>query len=764
MNYRGQFIVPLLLTSLISEQIYAQNSAAEEPKSVVGPKTAVEPKTAAEPKAELQEVIVSARKRNERLQDVPLTITAVTSDDLTAAGITNVSDLSNVTPGFHYEKEGSRQISQPRIRGMEINTANPTRQNASFFIDGVYMPGSIQSLDLGEFERVEVVKGPQSALFGRQTFGGAVNFVSKEPRNDLEADVSTTLGSYGLRELSGSLAGALIDDKLYGRVHINSHNYGGKFNNSVDGARLGKEDSLSGSGVLTWTPADVLRFDLRYMRQEDKDGPMPIVMVGAAGLNCGPFFTGGYRYYCGALPTTGEPALNTIVGPNPLGIKEFGFNKTSNMLSLKSAFDFGGNQLSVTVAKFDEHNSGVNDLDFTRVPYAASATLQDFDNKSVEVKLVSDGTQRLKYVAGVYWYNGIFDERVFTSLKGNLTDLPAALDPDRVDTSNIATFASVSYALTDRLNASAEVRYQSEKIINTGGQGAARRELSATTKAWLPRVILDYKATSDLMIYGVYSEGNKPRQFNANIAGLPQAQQDYIAANFGVGIALNEETLKNYEIGMKSSWLDRRATLNLAAFLMQWRDQVTRLQVFRSPTDTTQYNVVANAGSSEIKGLELEGHFAATKAVKFDATLAYISAKYTNFNSANVQQVFGDAQTAGKVAARFPKTQGSLAVSYTSRLPGGWQGTVRLDESYMGKRYTDEVNLAYADSFWRTNLRATAAKGPFSGTLYVENLTNDDGLIMATRFRDVTVPGNNFSFPYLRSEGRKFGVTLRYTY
>ncbi|MCB1623285.1 MAG: TonB-dependent receptor [Pseudomonadales bacterium] len=745
MIFRGQFIVPLLLASLIAEPTLGQASATEGTT------------------AELQEVIVSARKRDERLQDVPLTITAVTSDTIAAAGISNVAQLSSLTPGFHYEKEGSRQISQPRIRGMEINTANPTRQNASFFIDGVYMPGSIQSLDFSEFERVEVIKGPQSALFGRQTFGGAVNFVSKAPRNELEADASATLGSNYLREYSGSLSGAMIEDKLFGRVHIRSYNYGGKFRNALDGARLGEEESLSGSAVLTWMPTDAMRFDLRYTRQEDDDSLTPFLMVGAADLNCGPFFTGGFRFYCGAIPTTGQPALNTVVGPNALGIKEFGFDRTGEMLSLKSAFHLAGHELSFTMAKYDEHNSAVNDLDFTGVPAAASATLQDFDNKSLELKLVSDGTQRLNYVAGLYWYDGRFDERVF-SRAANLTDFPATLEPDRVDTENVAAFASLSYALTDRLNASAEVRYQQEKITNTGGQGATRRELSATTNAWLPRVIIDFKATPDLMIYGVYSEGNKPQQFNANIAGLPQAQRDYIQTTYGVGIALDEETLKNYEIGVKSSWLDRRATVNLAAFFMQWNDQVTRRQVFRSPTDLTQYNVVDNAGSTEIKGLELESHFAATEALKLDATFAYINAEYTDFNSVNVQQVFGDPQAAGKVAARFPKIQGSFAVSYTMSLPNDWDGTLRLDESYMGKRYSDEVNLAYADSFWRTNVRATAAKGPFTGTLYVENLTDDDGLLMVTRFRDITVPGNNFSFPYLRSEGRKFGLTLRYKY
>ncbi len=744
MVLRGSFTFAVLALGLVSGDVLGQTPAAGET-------------------AEIEEVIVSARKRDERLQDVPLTITAVTSATIVAGGITNVAQLSNITPGFHYEKDGTRQMSQPRIRGMEINTANPTRQNASFFIDGVYMPGSVQSLDFGEFERVEVIKGPQSALFGRQTFGGAVNFISKAPRNELQADVSATLGSNDLREYSGSISGGLVEDKLFARLHLRSYDYSGKFRNSIDGKRLGQEESLSGSALVTWMPVEALRFDLRYTRQEDDDGTAPLLMVGASSLNCGPFFPGGLRFYCGAIPTSGQPALNTVVGPNALGIDEFGFDRTAEMLSLKASYAIGSHEVSFTAAKYEEENSAVNDLDFTGVPFAATATLQDFDDSSFELRLASDGSERLNYVTGVYRYKGRFDERVF-GRAANLSDIPATLSPDRAESENIAAFASVSYAFTNRLTGSLELRYQEDEVTNIGGQGAARRLLSAKTDAWLPRAIVDFKLTEDAMIYGVYSEGNKPRQFNANIAGLPQAQRDYIAATYGVGIALDEEQLKNYEIGLKSSWFERRATLNLAAFLMKWEDQVTRRQVFPSANSATQINVVDNAGSTEIKGLELESHFAVTRALNLDATFAYVKAEYTNFNSANIQQVFGNPQAAGNEAARFPKIQGSFAASYTFDLPSDWSATLRLDESYMGKRWSDEVNLAYAEGYWRTNLRGTLSRGPFAGVVYVENLTDDDGLLMVTRFRDVTVPGNNFSFPYLRSEGRKWGVTLRYAF
>lgn len=715
-----------------------------------------------EPALDIAEVIVSARRRDERLQDVPLSITAVTSDTIAAAGIDDIAQLSTMTPGFHFETGGTRQSSQPRIRGMDINTANPTRQNASFYIDGVYLPGSTQGLDFSEFERVEVIKGPQSALFGRQTFGGAVNFVTKQPTNDLALDAAATFGANDLRELSGSAAGALVEDRLFVRAHLRSYEYGGKYRNSVDGERLGQQESLSGSAVVSWRPLDTLRFDLRHSRAEDDDSPPALGMIGASDLNCGPFFTGGLRYYCGALPTNRGYGMNNTIAPNAAGLKKFGFERDSETTSFTATASLARHSVTFTAARFEEHSEQVNDLDFTGLPVAASATLQDFEDTSLELRATSTGDGRLRYLVGVYWYDGQFDERVL-GYAADLANVPASLQPDSALAENISAFGSLSYAITGRLTASAELRYQQDEVTNIGGQGAARRTLSAKTDAWLPRVILDYKMTDGVMVYVVYSVGNKPQQFNANIAGLSQAQQDHIRDTYGVGIALDEEKLANYELGIKSSWLDRRVTANASLFFMDWQDQVTRRQVFAAPGDLNQINVVDNAGSSEIKGVEFEGRFAVTPAFVLDGSLAYISAEYKSFNSANVQQVFGDAEAAGKEAPRFPKLQGALAATYSFALPGGWDGALRVDELYMGKRWTDEVNLAYAAGFWRTNLRASATRGPFTVAAYVENLTDDDGLEMATRFRDVTVPGNNFSFPFVRSEGRKWGVSLRYS-
>lgn len=714
---------------------------------------------------DLEEVIVSARRRDERLQDVPLAITAVTAEKIVAAGIDNVTKLSSMTPGFYYESSsGTRQSTQARIRGMNVNTTNPTQQNASFYIDGVYLPGSTQGLDFSEFERIEIIKGPQSAAFGRQTFGGAVNFITKQPTNVLSLDGAANFGSNGLVELTGSVSGALVEDQLFARASVRSYDYGGKYRNVVDGKRLGERETRSGSVVVSWRPLDNLSFDLRYAHAEDDDGPPAVGMVGSDELNCGPFFPGGYRAYCGALPKRNAYAVNSTVVPNAAGFKKFGFTRETDMTIFTSIVSLAQHDVTLTAAKYKEHSESVSDIDLTGIPAYAQAYVQDFDDKSAELRVTSTGDGRLNYIVGVYWYDGNFKQSDY-GLAGDLSNFPATVPPNIYAAESISAFGSVGYAITERVTASAELRYQDDKVTNIGGVGAQRRTLSTTTDAWLPRLIVDYKPTDDLMVYAIYSMGNKPAQFNANIAGLPQDQQDYIWDTYGVGVALKEEKLSNYEFGVKSSWLDHRLTANASLFFMDWEDQATRGAVFVAPGDANQINVVLNAGSSEIKGIELDSSFAVTSALVLEGSVSYIQSKYKHYESAEMGLVFGDREAAGQESASFPKIQGALAATYSFPLPGGWDGALRVDELYMGKRWTDITNLAYADKRWRTNLRATASRGPFSVTAYVDNLTDDDGLEMAGLYRDVTAPVYPwpFSYPFVRSEGRKVGLTLRYS-
>lgn len=720
----------------------------------------------------LPDVVVTARKREERLLDAPLTITAVTSEKIADAGITNIQQLTQFTPGFSFDNVGSRQGSSARVRGLDINTANPTRQNASFFIDGVFYPGSVQGLDFSSLERVEVVKGPQSALFGRQTFGDAVNFVSKTPGNDLDIRAGVTLGERDLREFTASASVPVVADRLFLRASLRDFTTEGPFTNSVDGRSVGDQSSTTFQVALVARPFDWLDATVRYINMEDEDGPPASAMLGAGDLNCGPFGGGTFRFYCGAIPARARFALNSDAAPNVQEIDAFGFTRDADLVSLQTSAELFGHTLTLTAARYTDDNRDVGDLDLTGINRFATVTYQTFEDDSVELKLTSPADQRLRYIVGAYAYEGRFTSNAFTTgsftvLAGNLTGLPAfaSRTPDIFRAVNAAYFASVTLDVLENLSISGELRYQIDKVVNTAGQGATRRTLAGKTDATLPRLIIDWKPTENLTVYGIYSEGNKPKQFNANIAGLTAAQQDFVRTQFGVGVALEEETLENLEVGVKGRFLDGRVTATAAAYQMQWDNQITRRQVFPSAAQqaagTGQLDAVANAGSSEITGVEIEANAALTDAWTLGAAFAWTDATYTVFNSVNNQQALGNANAAGKVSPRFPDYAGSLSATYRRALWTGWEGSARFDMAYKGKRFTDEVNLAWADGYWLSNLRLTAENERFRVSLFAENLFDELAVANATRFRDTSIAGNQFSFPYGLTEPRRIGASMQ---
>ncbi|WOK35471.1 TonB-dependent receptor [Sphingomonas sp. C3-2] len=711
----------------------------------------------------VNDILVTARKRQESLQEIPLTITAFDSEKLEAAGIANVEQLTQFTPGWHFENAGSRQGSSARIRGLDINTNNPTRQNASFFLDGVYFPGTVQSLDFNDIAQVEVIKGPQSAFFGRQTFGGAINFTTKEPTNELEARLSATAATDDYYDLSGSISVPLIEEKLFFRGSARYYSYGGPFRDTLTGERLGAQESRNLNTSLIARPTDNLELKLRYINIKDDDGPIASAQIGSSQLNCGPFGTGSRKFYCGELPVIRDFQINTNVAPNNWGVKNFGFSRDADMFSAQARWDFGGGySLTGSFAQYQDSNVDVIDADLTAVPAYGIATFQEFNDKSYELRLASP-EGRLRWLVGAYYYDGFFSSNAIYSYGPDFSVTPARQTPDIARVENLAFYGSATYQILDNLSLSGELRWQSDEVTNEGGQNAARRVLSGKTKAVLPRVILDWKPTRDIMAYAVFSQGNKPQQFNANIAGLSQAQRDFISSEYGVGVTLDEERLDNYEFGLKTKWLDGRLTANMAMYQMDWKDQVSRVQVFRSASDAAnqlgQLDVAANSGSSRIRGFELETSFAATPRLHLEGSFALTDAKYTDFNSVYIEQVTGNPDAVGNRAPRFPKYQASFGASHTTPVDDDWNVVARADLSYMGKRYTDESNLAWMGDYALVNARLSAESERLRISLFVDNLFNQKGFSSAQRYRDMTAGGIPFAFAYTLLIPRRIGIT-----
>ncbi len=253
----------------------------------------------------LDEIVVTARKRAENIQDTPLAIDAFTSDMIESAGIRNMTDVAKFTPGFSFDEDFGRfASSRPIIRGQSTIFG---ASGVSTYVDGVLINGSLLDYDLNDVERIEVIKGPQSALYGRNTYSGAINIISKSPTGQASGDFKLDAGSHDRFEVAGSIRGPFQNSDLSGSLTGRYYSRGGVFTNIYDGSDVGQQKSASLSGVLFYDPGEKLRVRarLRYSKLDDdqlRNFNTPVEMNNVF-QDVGGVYNGNYRYFQGEITT-----------------------------------------------------------------------------------------------------------------------------------------------------------------------------------------------------------------------------------------------------------------------------------------------------------------------------------------------------------------------------------------------------------------------------------------------------------------------------
>ena len=603
------------------------------------------------------EIIVTARKREENLQNVPLSITAVTAAQIEDQGLRSVADLANVTPGLSFRAGFGRNADRPVIRGQSNIQGSA---NVAYFVDGVFVTGSISTYNLDNLERVEVIKGPQAALFGRSTFAGAINYITRKPDNEARGRASLTIGEDGLVDINGYVAMPLVRDRLFVEVDGRIYKFGGQYPNALDAfGTMGRERSRSVGLTLRYKPVDNLDIVARAGLSEDNDGPFPISRVNRVfgqttpvpqqlinngaincfGINLRPGVFGpapalrpvadnrARGYYCGAVPTP------STFGSNSEQFRQAGYpdalSRNTFRSSVRADLDLNGWVMTAIgaynhrrqTAAIDQDYSDLRPLGFESIDVGGS---RDY---AADLRLISPGEDRIRGIVGVSYYR---EKDLATNRSGALTnaalgrvflsgDDPSVIVLGSVSLAGIenkSVYGQLQFDITDKLSLSAEARYQVENLTSAGrstttiaGVAFARAlDLSVEYRKFLPRVSLDYKLTSDAMIYGVVSKGNKPGGFNAGVFNAVYPDDEVLRL---VGLGLNkfdEETSINYEIGAKTTWLDGQLTINAAAYYIDWSNQqlTQTIQAARRDGVLGSVSFNANVGKSEVKGFELD--------------------------------------------------------------------------------------------------------------------------------------------------------------
>ncbi|MCX7051521.1 MAG: TonB-dependent receptor [Proteobacteria bacterium] len=660
-NAPWAMVVSMGVAALAGQPTFAQANAAESR----GPT--------------LEEVVVTARKREESLQDVPLPVTALSAADIANRQVTSLDDVAKFTPGLVFSKVFGRATERPVIRGLAsvlAGTNASVETGAAYFVDGIYYQGAIQSLDMNDVERVEIIRGPQSALYGRNTYSGAINFVTKRIGDTTTGSASASFDT-DERNLSARVAGRLTD-WLAGSVNGRYYDFDGQHVNQLTGRNVGDESSNSFGVNLEITPTETTELRLRYQSTRDRDGTRPIFFQSGGDNNCvpGTRSLGSYnststdnpnQWFCGEV-RPGLVYLNdapvTRRGPGVIGIPSTlrGQAPGSLIYDTRQGVAFSGVHRDAEFAsagfRWDIMGSGYNlvlnggwrgedlktgaDSDHSEVniiganvngiqPMAtgASSGLATFEDWSSELRIESPQEDRLRWMVGIYhyeWENKNY--RIdFASLGGQ--DRPEQLS----DIINTGYFGSIGFDFTDRLSASLEIRRAEERkgqidwavvVNNQAGPTAAPTYNSALRgndewKSTTPRATVDFKLNEDITLYAIYAKGYKPGGFNGAVAitnGRP-ADESF----------LQEESV-NYELGMKSQWFDRRLVLNVGVFKME----IDAIQLTTPITNSVGAvtSIATNQGDGEITGLEIESRYAVTDDFTVGFTYAMADTEFTN--------------------------------------------------------------------------------------------------------------------------------------
>lgn len=753
----------------------------------------------AEPEASsVEDIVVTARRREESLQDVPIAVSAFTEETIENRQLEDLADVARYTPGVQLQQAFGRDGDRPVIRGASNILVSDGK--VGIFLDGVPWFGDFTTLDLDTARRVEVIRGPQSAVFGRGTLSGAINVVTRRPADDWSGRVSYTVGSDNRLAVSGVISGPLLDG-VGVMLGMTQTDVDGQYRNQAGlGEDLGSQSSQGLYGGLFFNPHPDFDASIRYFRSEDRDSHFAVALQPSTFNNC---FQSTRSYYCGEIPTPTQFALNTdrILLP--------GLKREAERFIADANWNIAGSGYVLS------YLGGVNDV------YEASGYDQSYDNRDFfligascpfvpianrlcgrspfndtsssnretqthELRLSSPGGGFLTWNIGVY------------SANDDNTPSPEFLEATEVGLDTLgainevetrAIFGGLDLALSDALTLALELRYQEDEVTSTNQPYTASTYFTPAYLATLrnpnpnalvgtaltrtaqfdntlPRVTLTWEPSSDLTLYAQYAQGNSPGGFNDPAAPVT---------------TFDEETLTNYEIGAKTR-LFGFDYLNASLFYNVYEDQVLT-NTFQALTVVQSFR--ANIGESEFKGLELEGAYSLTDNLSARFTYSYLDAEITEgVDGDQAVLILGAAcktgtainldlpgcRTAGSIVGKRPPLVSEHLASAGVRWDGdamtsGWSPFASADVSYRGEFFEQVHNNITIPAATRLDLQFGFQNDNLRLVVWGRNVTDDDTPQGVLRFVDFPAPltpsgDRPRAFAVTASPGASYGVTL----
>lgn len=735
----------LIATSLTSQPVYAADEKPEASDTT------------------LEEILVTARKREERLIDTPISITAITEATIDKRNLKNLTGLSQVVPNLVFDlgtgSTGGSSNAQIFVRGIgQVDFLFTSDPGVGLYIDGVYYPrGTGVVMDMIDLERIEVLRGPQGTLFGKNTIGGAINITSKKPDDEFAANAVAVLGSRKRLDVQGSVNIPMVAEKLSMRLSGSFRTQDGYVKRVNVGDTLGDIESLYGRMQLRWTPSSTFTADLSADITRKRDASVAGELIDVRASDPSNAVLGLWNAL--VAPTFGpgvqmdrrflSPDYQTqATGPNFSNFDMFGIsltmeNEFSDTVSIKS------------ISAYRKQDSQFGD-DTDHSPYKYTESTNDNKHKQFSQELQLTGKSlgsRLNWVVGSFYMHekgsDLFDVALGSGLFDALEALPGAIIPlapvvcpppvgvfapcaggpgnpinaaldldilitDDIKINSYALFGELNFELVEKMVATAGLRYSHDKKTFTTSlfrQNAGLMTLPPTTvsDSWgsfSPRFGLKYNFSDNAMMYGSITGGFKSGGFNGRSTSLEQV------ASF------NPEKVWSYELGYKTKFLDNRVGVNIAAFYNDYTDmQLTSVR----DVGGVIVVVTENAGEVEIKGFEAEFVATPIAGLNLNGSIGYLDAKYKKLSPTATVRLGDDLVKTPKFTIHSGFDYG-FDISENSEIRFG--ASIYYRSSFVNEPTNDpdlaQSGYALVDAF----VEYSGAKDTWSLTLFGTNLSN----------------------------------------
>lgn len=725
------------------------NDAVQESQAVAAAADVSEDDVAEGKKTSLEQIVVTADKTSRDLQKTSLSIVALTKERLQQSGIAEITDVQFLVPNLVVANVAGDAVVTIRGIGSQVVSAG-TDPSSSIHLDGVYVPRPTAAFfDFLDVERLEVLRGPQGTLYGRNAVGGTINIITGEPGNEWEFAGDAEYQRFETTRFRGLISGPIVEDRFMARVAVMKFDTDGEFNNLTTGTDFGRDDVFAVRASTKLVPDQDLSVLLRLDYTSEEGDMLPLI------------------------------ARGTLIPP-PLANPDGGFfdlnfdtpnTRDGEQLGVSGTIDWDAGPFSVrSITGYrDTSTDRTLDQDATSLPARVTDFNEDSKQFTEEFQLQSSGDGRFEWLLAFYYLHEDANLLFRTDINptndvfvGGLFGLPfgirlIALGVQDVSTNAYAGFGNFGYAVNDWLRLRFGIRYSKEKKTIVDGQGTpflfpgsppdvvldsltSRDDWDAVT----PRFVVELTPNDDLFLYASAARGFKSGGFNFRI-GSPDPER------------FDPEFVWTYEVGGRANWFDDRLRTNLTFFYSDFTDQ--QIQVIVPNPDPLLPGMVAtqNAGKSEIKGIEFEMEAAPVERLRFDLAAAYLNAKFSEFMSATR----GDL--AGLQMADSPKWTISLGGQYTAAVGNLGDFTLRGELQWRADN-PQNINaigqpFLTIDDYALVNLRGTFVSegGHWRLTVWATNLANKEyELVRALGglAASISAPGSP----------RSFGVQLGFQY